>query len=78
MKRTTLDVRAFKEELLRVLDVVESQGTAVIIAKGGRPIARPSPCVVGRKPLRESWKSIVKSKGGIVGFDSQSDWERRG
>ena len=75
MKQSTLAASDFKARCLRILDEVAEQGVSVIITKRGRPIARLIPIVSRDKPLKGSWKGIVKIKGDIVHFNVADEWE---
>ena len=75
MKDSTMPISEFKAKCLRLLDEVAAQGVSLTITKRGRPIAKVVPFAGSRKPLRGSWKGLVKIKGDIVHFDTSSDWE---
>ena len=75
MKQATMAISEFKAKCLRLLEDVEAQGLCLTITKRGRPIAKVVPFSVSAKPLRGSWKGLVKIKGDIVHFDTSSDWD---
>ncbi len=75
MKEMTLGASEFKAKCLRLLDEVAEHGKSIVITKRGRPIAKLLPVKHPSKPLRGSWKGIVKVKGDIVHFGVGNEWE---
>lgn len=75
MKERTLPVTEFKAKCLQLLDQVARQGDSLVITKRGRPVARVVPVSAPARPLRGSWKNVVKTTGDIVQFDVMEDWE---
>ena len=75
MKELTLPVTEFKAKCLHLLDQVARQGDSLVITKRGRPMARVVPVSATAKPLRGSWKNVLKTNGDIVHFDTTEDWE---
>ncbi|MEK7405878.1 MAG: type II toxin-antitoxin system Phd/YefM family antitoxin [Acidobacteriota bacterium] len=77
MGESTVGASEFKAKCLRLLDEVAERGSSFLITKRGRPIARVLPVSPVRKPLRGTWKGLVKVKGDIVYFGVGEEWENR-
>ena len=75
MKQTVLAISEFKAKCLRLLDQVEEKGETLVITRRGRPVAKVVPVSLPKRPLRGSWKGLVRIKGDIVHFDTSQDWE---
>jgi prevent-host-death family protein len=75
MKQVSLAASEFKAKCLALLDRVAQEGDTLVITKRGRPVAKVVPVSIPKRPLRGSWKGMVRIKGDIVHFDTSSDWE---
>lgn len=73
----TIPAGQFKAQCLHLMDEVQKTGTAVIITKRGKPVARLVPDVQEEKPFRSLYgltKGSMKILGDIVS-PLPNEWE---
>ncbi len=74
-KVPAIAISEFKTNCLRLVGQVARDGGSLIITRHGKPLARVSGLAAAPRPLKGSWKGVVRTMGDVLRLDELESWD---